>query len=152
MKLKSITLYEDNNVENYLEGNVLCYEDGSIEGIMVGGEDMYIHGRKNQDDIRLILLTPFNYPYTYENYSGTLNRKQNNYDMVAFDNEGSFDGMCSMRLLSKKLSKEIEEAEIEELKFRIELYKEMYDAEKSPFSLSSQKEEVVKRAEEKVKK
>lgn len=127
MRIKSIVLYEDTNAQNYLEGNVLCYDDGSIEGIVMCEKDMYIHGRWDQDDIRLTLLTPFDYPYTFENYIGYLNRKQNNYDMFAFDSEGNYDGMCAMRLLSKKVAKEISDAEIEELKCRIEFYKKMYD-------------------------
>lgn len=151
MQIKSIVLYEDTNAQNYLEGNVLCYDDGSMEGIVMCENDMYIYGKQDQDNVRLVLLTPFNYPYTWENYTGYLNRKQNNYDMFAFDSEGNYDGMCTMRLLSKKVSKEISDAEIEELKCRIEFYKKMCDETVDFASFPSQDEKVSK-VPEKVKK
>ncbi len=127
MELKSIVLYDDNNVENYLEGNILCYEDGFMEGIMVADQDMYISGKKEGiDEICFTLLTPSNYPYVYEYYTAYQSTKNGSYEVICYDNEGNCDGMCSMRLLSKKVSREIKDAEIEELKFRMELYKETY--------------------------
>lgn len=154
MELKSIVLYDNENVENYLEGTVICHENGLVEGIIASEHDMYIYGDYNRQtgNIELVLMNPFDYPYISETYRGYSSEQAHNYDVFMYDSEGCYDGMCSMCIAPKKVQSVIKDSEIEELKFKVDLYRKTYKERLGVVTKYSGDKELTRQYEDKLRK